>query len=71
MKNSFSNDGAVLWNSLPIELRQANSLDAFRAGCKPLLKIYIHGTYVKQALSLNTTVGFVIILMHYSSFSLI
>ena len=34
MKNSFSYSGSVLWNSLPIELRQVNSLDAFRAGCK-------------------------------------
>ena len=31
MKNSFSYSGAVLWNSLPIELRQADSLSAFRA----------------------------------------
>ena len=34
MKNSFSCSGAVLWNSLPFELWQANSLGAFRAGCK-------------------------------------
>ena len=34
MKNSFSYSEAVLWNSLPIKLRQANSLGAFRAGCK-------------------------------------
>ena len=34
MKNSFTYSGAVLWNSLPIELRQANSLGALRAGCK-------------------------------------
>ena len=34
MKNSFSYSGAVLWNSLPVELRQANSLGTFRAGCK-------------------------------------
>ena len=34
MKNSFSYSGAVLWNSLPIELRQANSHEAFRAGCQ-------------------------------------
>ena len=34
MKNSFSYSGAVLWNSLPIELRQANSLTAFWAGCE-------------------------------------
>ena len=34
MKNSFSYSGAVLWNSLLVELRQANSLGAFRAGCK-------------------------------------
>ena len=36
MKNSFSYSGAVLWNSLPIELRQADSLSAFRAGCERL-----------------------------------
>ena len=34
MKNSFSHCGAVLWNSLPIELRQADSLRAFRASCE-------------------------------------
>ena len=34
MKNSFSYSGAVLWNSLPAELRQTNSLRAFRSGCK-------------------------------------
>ena len=34
MKNSFSYSGGVLWNSLPIELRQAASLNAFRAGCE-------------------------------------
>ena len=50
MKNSFSYSEAVLWNSLPIELRQANSLGAFRAGCK---QHHLHGTYVKQALSLT------------------
>ena len=32
MKNSFSYSGAVLWNSLPIELQQADSLSEFRAG---------------------------------------
>ena len=36
MKNSFSYSGAVLWNSLLLELRQANSLTAFRAGCEHL-----------------------------------
>ena len=34
MKNSFSYSGAFLWNSLPVERRQANSLGTFRAGCK-------------------------------------
>ena len=34
MKNSFSYSRAVLWNSLPIQLRQADSLRAFRAGCE-------------------------------------
>ena len=36
MKNSFSYSGAVLWNSLPNELRQADSLSAFPAGCDRL-----------------------------------
>ena len=40
--SSFSFSGAVRWNSLPIELRQANSLRVFR--------IYLNGTYVTQAL---------------------
>jgi len=34
MRNRFSYSGAFLWNSLPVELRQANSLGTFRAGCK-------------------------------------
>ena len=34
MKNSFSYSGAVLWNSLPAEMRQANSLRTFRLDCK-------------------------------------
>ena len=33
LKNSFSYSGAVTWNSLPLELRQANSLNSFRSGC--------------------------------------
>ena len=37
MKNSFSHSGGVLCNSLHIELLQANSLGAFRAGCKQFL----------------------------------
>ena len=36
MKNSFSYSGAVLWNNLPLELRRADSLSAFRAGCERL-----------------------------------
>ena len=35
-KNSFSYSGAVLWNSLPIGLRQANNLTNFRTGCGKL-----------------------------------
>ena len=34
LKNSFSYNGAVIWNSLPLELRQANSLNSFRSGCR-------------------------------------
>ena len=33
LKDSFSYDGAVLWNSLPVELRQAKSLNVFQTGC--------------------------------------
>jgi len=33
LKNSFSYSGAVLWNSLPVELRQARTLSNFRSGC--------------------------------------
>jgi len=29
LNNSFSYSGAVLWNSLPYDLRPANSLDDF------------------------------------------
>ena len=34
LKNSFSYSGAVLWNSLPLELRQAQTLNSFRTGCR-------------------------------------
>ena len=34
LKNSFSYNGAVIWNSLSPELRQAKSLQSFRNGCR-------------------------------------
>ena len=34
LKNSFSYKGAVLWNSLPPDLRQAQTLNGFRIGCR-------------------------------------
>jgi len=34
LKNSFSYNGAVIWNSLYPELRQAKSLQSFRNGCR-------------------------------------
>ena len=37
LKNSFSYNGAVLWNSLPINLRQAQSLASFKTGCRGFL----------------------------------
>jgi hypothetical protein len=37
LRNSFSYSGAVIWNSLPVELRQANSLNSFRSGCNKFL----------------------------------
>ena len=42
IKNSFSYSGAVLWNSLPSDLRQASSLQKFKADCSNLFQyIYI------------------------------
>ena len=37
MKNSFCYRGAVLWNSLPIGLRQGKTLGEFRSGCNSFL----------------------------------
>jgi hypothetical protein len=37
LRNSFSYSGAVTWDSLPVELRQANSLNSFRSGCNKFL----------------------------------
>ena len=33
LKNSFGYSGVGAWNSLPVDLRQTNSLNAFRSGC--------------------------------------
>ena len=32
LKNSFSYNGAVLWNSLPTNLRQAQTIASFKSG---------------------------------------
>lgn len=37
LKNSFRYSGAVLWNGLPSHLRQAESLNSFKSGCKSFL----------------------------------
>ena len=37
MKNSFCYRGAVIWNSLPIGLRQGKTLGEFRSGCSSFL----------------------------------
>ena len=34
LKKNFSYQGAVLWNNLPSNLRQAQTLNAFRIGCR-------------------------------------
>jgi hypothetical protein len=38
LKNSFSYSGAVLWNSLPTELRQASSLRKFKVDCSNFIR---------------------------------
>ena len=37
LKNSFAYSGAMLWNSLPLHLRQASSLRQFKIGCCTLI----------------------------------
>jgi hypothetical protein len=36
LRNSFSYNGAMLWNSLPVKLRQAQTLASFKSGCSGL-----------------------------------
>jgi hypothetical protein len=36
LKNNFGYSGAMLWNILPVGLRQANNLINFRSGCAKL-----------------------------------
>ena len=38
LKNSFSYSGAVLWNSLPTELRQASTLHKFKSDCSNFIQ---------------------------------
>jgi hypothetical protein len=47
LKNSFSYSGAVLWNSLPSNIRQAESLIEFRQLLKHHIR-YRHGIRGKQ-----------------------
>ena len=49
LKNSCSCSGAVTWNSLPLELRQANSLNSFRSGCSDFSLL---GHSLKQCVAL-------------------
>ena len=37
LKNSFSYNGAVMWNSLPTNLRQAHTIASFKSGCRDFL----------------------------------
>ena len=69
MKNSFSHSGAVVCNILPIDRAAAGELFWGLQGWLQtiLLKIYLYGTYVKQALSLTRFLNIV----SYSSFSFV
>jgi len=40
LKNSFSYNGAVLWNSLSVRLRQAQTLCSFKSGCSGFFDNY-------------------------------
>ena len=37
-KNSLSYSGATIWNSIPLEIKNSNSLDVFVNKCKAWLK---------------------------------
>ena len=53
MKNSFSYSGAVLWNSLPCDMREAKSLSQFKRLAHLnfwFLKYCEHGIHEKQVL---------------------
>ena len=67
LKNSFSYTGAVLWNSLPVGLWQAETLESFKAGLRKLghfttisytvvLRLDMHGSRGKQ--------GFIFYILH-------
>ena len=51
VKNSFSYRGSALWNNLPIELRQAQTLSAFKHGCSDLFEI---SRYSRQSCKMGT-----------------
>ena len=36
LKNSFGYNDAVMWNSLPTNLRQAQTIASFKSGCRGL-----------------------------------
>ena len=42
LKNSFSCSGVVLWNTLPIELRQASTLYKFKSDCSNFFLIVLN-----------------------------
>ena len=42
LKNSFRYYGAVIWNSLPLELRQAETINSFRRRCHNFFYLFIY-----------------------------
>ena len=47
LKNSFRYNGAVIWNNLPPELRQAETINSFRRGCHNfLLDHYLYTAFL-------------------------
>ena len=37
-KNSLTNSGAIIWNSIPLEIKNASSLNIFVNKCKAWMK---------------------------------
>jgi len=50
--------GSLTWNSLPLTLRSANSIHAFKRGIKTWMEKTVHATYVGSYIFLTIFIYF-------------